>query len=591
MRALSGFDLRGEIITDFARLEALAGDWECLRLAGRRPEIFQTFEWARASWRTLDLGRSLATVVVYAGDEPVGLLPLSLEGRTLRFLAAPEADYNDLLVDSSSAASVLAVALETLLAAESPSWQRCVLENVPEDGNLALALESLPRRLRARVAWGWASPCPALMLEPSRDARLLSLLRKDSLRRHHKKLERQGKLGFHHLEDRAQVRAHLPGFFRQHVRRWAMASEASQFLDPAQRAFYHALADEFDPTGPLRFGVLELDDRPIAYHFGFESDGKLIWYKPTFDVEFWDDGPGEVLLSHLLTYCQEADVRELDFTVGYEAFKYRFANCERHNRRLFLHRSRARTVAIQLLTRARDAVAHRPGISAILRVARVRQSAKVERVRRMLRREGVARTAGVVARQVGRSVWAVDEVLVFALEREAVHSASGFYRDGCADSGIDVQLGTLADLVDLSAAYPDEISARNLRDARLRLKSGEQLFVATHHDQVVHRVWLGLRDKVEPADELGRGNFIPLDSPAPVIYDAWTAPPYRGQGVFPCVLRRLAHRATSGQRTVYIYALSSNSASCRAIEKAGFVPWRTLGRWRLLSRFERRWMR
>jgi CelD/BcsL family acetyltransferase involved in cellulose biosynthesis len=146
---LIGCDLRGEIITDFVRLEGLAAAWEGLRLAGRRPEIFQTFGWARASWRTLNAGRSLATVIVYAGDEVVGLLPLTHQGRTLRFLAAPGADYNDLLADISSAPIALEVALETLFAAESPSWRRCVLENVPDDGNLAMALESLPRFVRS----------------------------------------------------------------------------------------------------------------------------------------------------------------------------------------------------------------------------------------------------------------------------------------------------------------------------------------------------------------------------------------------------------------------------------------------------------
>jgi RimJ/RimL family protein N-acetyltransferase len=223
--------------------------------------------------------------------------------------------------------------------------------------------------------------------------------------------------------------------------------------------------------------------------------------------------------------------------------------------------------------------------------ARARISASVDRIRRTRRRKGVAGTAGAIARRVRQMVWAVDEVLVFTREREAVHSLSGRYREGCAHSKIDVRPGTLADLADLSATFPDEIVPGYLRDARLRLKNGDQLFIATHDDQVVHRVWLGIRNEVEPIDELGPGNLIRLDSPAPVIYDGWTAPTHRGQGVCPLVLRRLAQLAVSEGPVVYVYALSSNSASCRAIEKAGFVPWRTLGRRRLLGHFERRWMR
>jgi hypothetical protein len=338
-----------------------------------------------------------------------------------------------------------------------------------------------------------------------------------------------------------------------------MVSDASQFVDPVHRAFYQALTDEFDPASILRFGVLELDGRPIAYHFGFESDGKLIWYKPSFDVEFWDDGPGEVLLRQLLSYCQKADVRELDFTVGYESFKYRFANHERYNRRILVHRSRARTLATQLLAHARDAAVGRPRVRAIAKAARSRLSAGVDRIRRTRRRRGVAGTVGAFARRVGQMVWTVDEVLVFTVGQEAVDSLSERHRDGHGHFEIAIRPGTLADLADLSVTYPDEILSSYLRDARLRLKDGDQLFVATHGDQVVHRVWLGVRNEVEPVDELGRGNSIPLDSQAPVIYDGWTAPPHRGRGVCTRVLRGLVQRAMSEGPTVYVYALSSNS--------------------------------
>ena len=114
------------------------------------------------------------------------------------------------------------------------------------------------------------------------------MLAKDSLKRHQAKLQKKGKIAFRHLEDRDEIREHMVTFYIQHIRRRAMAGDPSRFLDPAERVLYEALVEELDPTRTLRFAVLELNDRPIAYHFGFEFDGKFIWYKPTFDVALWD---------------------------------------------------------------------------------------------------------------------------------------------------------------------------------------------------------------------------------------------------------------------------------------------------------------
>jgi CelD/BcsL family acetyltransferase involved in cellulose biosynthesis len=65
---------------------------------------------------------------------------------------------------------------------------------------------------------------------------------------------------------------------------------------------------------------------PIAYHFGFELDGVLTWYKPSFDPELQQRSPGEVLIKLLLDDALARDLDEFDFTVGSEAFKFRFAN-------------------------------------------------------------------------------------------------------------------------------------------------------------------------------------------------------------------------------------------------------------------------
>lgn len=66
-------------------------------------------------------------------------------------------------------------------------------------------------------------------------------------------------------------------------------------------------------------------------HYGFDYDGVVTWYKPSFDPAFAAHSPGLALLRQLIGYALTNGRRELDFTWGAEPFKARFTN---HSRRL-----------------------------------------------------------------------------------------------------------------------------------------------------------------------------------------------------------------------------------------------------------------
>jgi CelD/BcsL family acetyltransferase involved in cellulose biosynthesis len=150
-------------------------------------------------------------------------------------------------------------------------------------------------------------------------------------------LRQVGNVVFRHLESRGEIKSRLPEFYLQHIGRRALVGDESLFCRAESRTFYEALVDELDPEHELRFAVVELDGRTIAFHFGFECNGKFVWYKPAFDVDLRHYSPGEVLLRELFEYAGHRGLREFDFTVGGEAFKRRFANRTRHNHTMFLY--------------------------------------------------------------------------------------------------------------------------------------------------------------------------------------------------------------------------------------------------------------
>ena len=151
---------------------------------------------------------------------------------------------------------------------------------------------------------------------------LASLLGKNHTKRRLNKLRRGGTLTFRHIETKAEAQSQLSEFFRHQMRRRALAGKRSSA--PEFNIFLRNLVDELDLTKELRFGVLALNGRPLAWHFSFQVNGKLVFYQQTFDVDAWDDSPGEVLTHKLLLYAQENVTRELDFARGDEPFKDRF---------------------------------------------------------------------------------------------------------------------------------------------------------------------------------------------------------------------------------------------------------------------------
>jgi CelD/BcsL family acetyltransferase involved in cellulose biosynthesis len=319
--------LRCRLVRAAAEIDALGADWERLHRAQPIRHVFQGLAWHRA---ILDSHAGLRSpCIVVAADESrsVGILPLAVERGRLKFLAAPYADYNDLLCEPSRAGEVLAAMVAGLDAA---GLGEAVLDNVREDGLLRRATQAAPAALASRLRWSAGVACPTTLLEEGGAAVVAGILRKQSLRRHQRQLAKQGALGFRHVDSPEEARALLPEFFAQHVARRTEAGGEVRLAKPETRRLYEALLERLG-LETVRFSVLELSGAPIAFHFGFEYDRRLVWYKASFSLEHRRSAPGEVLLGKLFEYARDKGLVELDFTRGAEEFKARFANARRQN--------------------------------------------------------------------------------------------------------------------------------------------------------------------------------------------------------------------------------------------------------------------
>jgi len=302
-----------EIIRNFERLEELQPVWERLWQSDSNAEIFQHFSWIKSWWDSYGVRYGLCVPVIYEEGTPALIVPPVHRDGILTFLGSPQADYCDIISSHPQPAQLLGLAFEALLNT-APEWKHCTLAGLAANSQLVTVWNSLPRELRRLMRLQVSDRCPTILLGENRIEILESLLAGKHMRRRLQKLQKAGSLRFRHIEERADAQLRLAQFFQSHRRRCALLAKVSCFEEAEMREMMRSLVGRLDLKKELRFGVLELDGRPLAWSLGFQAHDKFAYYQQTFDVDAEQYNPGEVLLHFLLRDAKSAVKREVDLS-------------------------------------------------------------------------------------------------------------------------------------------------------------------------------------------------------------------------------------------------------------------------------------
>lgn len=320
-----------EIITRREDVRIGREEWNRLLSTSETNTVFQTYEWVWAWWNAFGARHRLRLVIVRDGDKLLALAPMmigALRGKpSLRFIGEDNSDYCDVIAGEGKREALTAV-LQALMSFEA--WNVVQLKNVPEQSTTLSAAREFCAEAGRHMLAGNGIACPALVIEGEVEhARRVTGTK--TIRRRCNYLRRMGGFRVFHVGTVEEAIPYLDLFIAQHIRRWKGTASPSVFLRGGTREFYIELVKTLLPDGVLLFTVLEFQGRPIAFHLGFDYNSKLIWYKPSFDPDYRRLSPGTVLLKHLIDYSLERGHCELDFTIGDEPFKRKFANRVRKN--------------------------------------------------------------------------------------------------------------------------------------------------------------------------------------------------------------------------------------------------------------------
>ncbi len=345
--------------------------WNALAMQMERPEVFYTCEWALAMQCAYRHSRTPWLMLGYKGNELVGIASLAANSikKTIEFLSATTADYCDFLSAPPTREEFVDAVFSEL---KKNSTGRLTLANLPADSCTKVGLCSTAKNhgyhLFARPAYS----CAQVQLGAGGQRQELknALLGKKKLRHYLRAMEREGPVSFVHLRSWQEIEPALPEFADAHVARFAATGRASSLATRQRRIFLEDIARRFDGTGVVTLSQLRIEDRPVAWNFGFQFHKSWFWYQPTFDSRCEESSPGYCLLARIIAdACDSDDLDLVDLGLGAEGYKERFCNLTRQTLHVTISDSWSHHLREKARYGAASALKRSPKIEAAVRRA------------------------------------------------------------------------------------------------------------------------------------------------------------------------------------------------------------------------------
>ncbi len=280
--------------------------------------------------------RPLAALGTDADGRPRALWPLVLRAsQRLEFLQGRLCDHGSALYARDVPASSLAEGLGRVLIETAPA--SCYLANLPAWDATREAAQS------ALQAAGWSSRCfdaladPVLVeaAGPDHAERLAAHVRGKSLRNYANRLSKTEGYAFEVLGDASDLEAWVEDFCDAHEWRWARTPTPSEFVQASARLDFEQMLRAFCSDGSLFRFAIRVGERRIAMAVVLRAGDRLVYHRIAHSPGFDRSSAATVLIRNLVLWMAEHGETCLDFGLGDEDYKYRFATATEALARLY----------------------------------------------------------------------------------------------------------------------------------------------------------------------------------------------------------------------------------------------------------------
>lgn len=325
--------LRVVEINTAAKLAEHRAAWEQLIQQAPGAELFETYTWIQAWLASYWRDRPLAFVLVYEGEQLVGLAPLLRDEHgevgcagALVTPANDQSKRSDIVCVGAPAPIVGAVFDHLSSHYRAPVRVRCA--------HTEAAAVSAVRKRRSGSLEQSESASPIVQVEGSWDEYLSARPRhlRRELKRKRRKLESTWPVRWRTTGDASTYERAMADVLRVERNSWKHRQGTSFLSEPNSAAFYNRVARGCAAKGWLRLELLYLDDLPVAHIFGVQFKGTYYALKTSYDEVYRAWSPGNVLFQYVLRRVFDDDrLAVFDFLGSGAHWKEEIANATREH--------------------------------------------------------------------------------------------------------------------------------------------------------------------------------------------------------------------------------------------------------------------
>ena len=538
-----------------------------------RPQVFYTYEWALAVYRAYHATLHPMLFVAYDGHESLcGVAALAIEtsGHRASFLCATTGDYCDFLSTPEQRESFVGAVLAEL---KQQNISEIVLANLPADSASVSAIrktgDSQHYRCFARTGYICAQVLLA-SLERRGDAKPV-LPRKKMLRRFLNAMGQQSPVRLNHARSWDAIETLLPDFIHMHVGRFLVTGRISNMARKERRDFLAELAKLLSETGWLVLTRMMSGSKVFAWNYGFQFHGTWFWYQPTFDSDEEKYSPGFCLLAKLIEEAADDSALQIvDLGLGAEEYKERFANQTQETLHVTLQASSIRH--FREIARYNTAELIRTSSLAEQVVRTIMR--RYARFREHLAKEGLSATLVWLARKFRQLLWLRTEVFFYEF--------GGAVPENIGSSQLqELNLNDLAIATSQNVDDPPTLDYLVRAASRLRRQEAEGYALVDAGGRLLHFAW-ATKFNGFFLSELNAKIEAP-SADCVMLFDCWTPAAARGHGFYGQTIALIANDLEQKGKRPWVFSASSNMASIRGVQKAGFLRRYSLERQRFLG--------
>jgi len=542
-------------LIDEQKFLLLREQWNALLRESSNNEFFLTWEWISTWWKVYGESKNnkkLFILAVEDGDRNlIGIAPWYIRKekvlkliplKKIYFLGIGEnvsPEYLNIIIKKGWEDDVISN-IRGYLLKNKYKWDLLYLSDITENHLITekikevFSAENIPF-FREKII----PPCLYFMLPQSWEAMLKSLNKKHryNIKSRRKKINENFNVEANFYIQKQVSQWLLDILLFLHNRRMNDKGIEGKFRYNDYRSFHTKLIKNYPQY--VIISLMKIDSKPAAVRYGYIYDNKVYNYQTGFDPKYKKYGVGQVLLSYLIEKCIKKGFREFDFLRGAEPYKYDWTNLERWKERIIIFNPytwRGKVVYFYFLLK---------------RITKTN-------IRRFIK--GSSWILIIIKRIIGTLI---KFIYYKRTSYMYMHNLKKIPQINCKLKNLQIDFHDkpaemLKDICVIKKAKPHKFLKR--------FKRKHICVTAEYNRELAFFNWISIGEW-----SLIDGRYNNLNDSEFFIYDAYTIPEYRRNGIWQSMLAtELRVMKEKGYKGCYVLVEENNLPSIKGIEKVGF---------------------